>query len=135
MISRIHYLKSYLYPMNCIGVSQSTFLTNCNGRHGLLSSKAVESKLNADDQHSTTRKSPLNIQMLSESLYGQIFKQTSSQLPQVCEDDMKKIQKHLERFDLWHKQTTDVPDVDFKLPHIEGKLYSKRCTRQLLLSI
>ena len=122
MISRIQYLKSYLYPRNCIRVFQSTFLTNYNGRRRLLSSKAVESELKANDQqHSTTRKSPLNIQMLSESLYGQIFKQTSSQLPQVCEDDMNKIQKHLERFDLWHKQTTNVPDVDFKLPHIEGK--------------
>ena len=66
------------------------------------------------------RKNVLNIQMLTESLYTQIFKQQTSKLPEICESDIKKIKKHLEKFDLWNKQTTTLPDVDLKLPEIEG---------------
>ena len=69
---------------------------------------------------STVRKNVLNIQMLTEKLYTQIFKQQTSKLPEICESDIKKIKKHLEKFGLWNKQTTTLDDVDLNLPEIEG---------------
>ena len=92
-------------------------------KHRLLCSRALEAQTNTiqhSDENCAVRKSPLHIQMLSEGLYRQVFKEASSGLPEVNENDLKKIQKHLERFDLWNKQTTTIPDVNFKLPHIEG---------------
>ena len=67
------------------------------------------------------RRNALNIQMISEGLYRQIFKQPSSSLPIVQEEDFNKIQRHLEKFDLWDKEPTTFPEVDFKIPDLEGE--------------
>lgn len=74
------------------------------------------------------RRNALNIQMLSENLYEQIFKQRSSTLPPVPDKDLAKICKHLTRFDLWNKTATTVSDVHLELPDLEGKPRSFQCT-------
>ena len=85
-----------------------------------VTSKPEEDKLLGCGVKQPVRKNVLNIQMLTENLYTQIFKQQTSKLPEIRENDTKKIKKHLEKFDLWNKQTTALPDVDLKLPEIEG---------------
>ena len=85
-----------------------------------LANKPDEDKFFECGIKQPVRKNVLNIQMLTENLYSQIFKQQTSKLPEISESDIKKIKKHLEKFDLWSKQTTALPDVDLKLPDIEG---------------
>ncbi|KAM3828307.1 DNA polymerase subunit gamma-1 isoform 1-T1 [Vipera latastei] len=63
------------------------------------------------------RMNPLGIQMLSKGLHEQIFR--GAQVHHSQEDIQKSIE-HLQRHDLWGKETTTIPDVELQLPRMYG---------------
>ncbi|KAL8197615.1 UNVERIFIED_CONTAM: hypothetical protein K2H54_034334 [Gekko kuhli] len=63
------------------------------------------------------RVNPLGIQMLSKGLHEQIFRGAQMH---YSEEDIQKSVEHLQRHDLWGKETSTVPDVELQLPHIYG---------------
>ncbi|NXI68659.1 DPOG1 polymerase, partial [Anseranas semipalmata] len=63
------------------------------------------------------RMNPLNIQMLSRSLHEQIFRGAQVQ---YSEADVQRSVEHLQRHDLWGKETSALPDVDLRLPRMYG---------------
>lgn len=65
-----------------------------------------------------TRLNPLNIQMLSRNLHDQIFR---GQEPDYREEDVERSIGHLQRHQLWGKETSLLPDVELKLPQMYGK--------------
>ncbi|XP_028305588.1 DNA polymerase subunit gamma-1 [Gouania willdenowi] len=64
-----------------------------------------------------TRMNPLNIQMLSRNLHDQIFRGLQ---PEYKEEDVERSIQHLQRHQLWGKETSLLPDVELKLPHMYG---------------
>lgn len=65
-----------------------------------------------------TRMNPLNIQMLSKNLHRQVFHGLE---PEYREDDVKRSVCHLQKHQLWGKDTSLLPDVELKLPKMYGK--------------
>ncbi|XP_040457086.1 DNA polymerase subunit gamma-1 isoform X2 [Falco naumanni] len=63
------------------------------------------------------RVNPLNIQMLSRTLHEQIFR--GAQVHH-SEAEIQRSVEHLQRHDLWGKETSMLPDVDLQLPHMYG---------------
>lgn len=61
---------------------------------------------------------PLNIQMLSRNLQGQIFR---GQEPEYREEDVERSIRHLQKHQLWGKESSLLPDVELKLPHMYGE--------------
>lgn len=64
-----------------------------------------------------TRLNPLNIQMLSSNLHKQIFRGLE---PEYREDDVQRSIRHLQKHQLWGKETPLMPDVELKLPRMYG---------------
>ncbi|CAH1254097.1 POLG [Branchiostoma lanceolatum] len=64
-----------------------------------------------------TRMNPIDIQMLSKPLHDQIFKQE----PAYPTEDVERSVHHLKTHDLWGKETSPLPEVDFKLPDLLGE--------------
>ncbi|PKU45256.1 dna polymerase subunit gamma-1 [Limosa lapponica baueri] len=60
---------------------------------------------------------PLNIQMLSKTLHEQIFR--GAQVHYSAADIQRSVE-HLQRHDLWGKETSTLPDVDLQLPRMYG---------------
>ncbi|XP_028264401.1 LOW QUALITY PROTEIN: DNA polymerase subunit gamma-1 [Parambassis ranga] len=65
-----------------------------------------------------TRLNPLNIQMLSRNLHAQIFRGLE---PEYKEEAVARSIKHLQKHQLWGKESSLLPDVDLKLPQMYGK--------------
>uniref|UniRef100_A0A669DLD1 DNA polymerase subunit gamma-1 n=1 Tax=Oreochromis niloticus TaxID=8128 RepID=A0A669DLD1_ORENI len=65
-----------------------------------------------------TRLNPLNIQMLSKGLHEQIFQGLE---PEYREEAVQRSIRHLQKHQLWGKDTSLLPDVDLKLPKMYGK--------------
>uniref|UniRef100_A0A3B4V016 DNA polymerase subunit gamma-1 n=1 Tax=Seriola dumerili TaxID=41447 RepID=A0A3B4V016_SERDU len=65
-----------------------------------------------------TRLNPLNIQMLSKNLHKQIFRGLQ---PEYREEDVERSIEHLQKHQLWGKETSLLPDVELKLPQMYGK--------------
>ncbi|XP_065703240.2 DNA polymerase subunit gamma-1 isoform X1 [Patagioenas fasciata] len=63
------------------------------------------------------RMNPLNIQMLSRTLHEQIFR--GAQVHYSAADIQRSVE-HLQRHDLWGKETSTLPDVDLQLPRMYG---------------
>ncbi|XP_035668321.1 DNA polymerase subunit gamma-1-like isoform X1 [Branchiostoma floridae] len=63
-----------------------------------------------------TRMNPIDIQMLYKPLHDQIFKQE----PTYPTEDVERSVHHLKTHDLWGKETSALPEVDFKLPDLLG---------------
>lgn len=64
-----------------------------------------------------TRLNPLNIQMLSRNLHKQIFRGLQ---PKNREEEVQRSIKHLQKHQLWGKETPLLPDVELKLPRMYG---------------
>lgn len=74
------------------------------------------------DEGTNSYYNPLNIQMLSEGLYRQIFRKDRS--PNSGENQQKLVEKSrnvLKQHDLWGKETNTLPEVDIKLPKLHGE--------------
>lgn len=65
-----------------------------------------------------SRLNPLNIQMLSRKLQEQIFRGVQQE---YGEEEVQKSIRHLERHQLWGKESSLLPDVDLTLPHMYGE--------------
>ncbi|NXK73819.1 DPOG1 polymerase, partial [Amazona guildingii] len=63
------------------------------------------------------RMNPLNIQMLSRTLHEQIFRGAHVHYSST---DIQRSVEHLQRHDLWGKETSTLPDVDLQLPRMYG---------------
>ncbi|KAF7241560.1 DNA polymerase subunit gamma-1 [Varanus komodoensis] len=63
------------------------------------------------------RMNPLGIQMLSKNLHEQIFRGARVE---YSDEDIKKSIEHLQKHDLWSKETSTIPDVELQLPHMYG---------------
>uniref|UniRef100_A0ACB8E679 Uncharacterized protein n=1 Tax=Sphaerodactylus townsendi TaxID=933632 RepID=A0ACB8E679_9SAUR len=63
------------------------------------------------------RTNPLGIQMLSKGLHEQIFRGAQVR---YSEEDVQKSVEHLQRHDLWGKETSIIPDVELQLPRMYG---------------
>lgn len=64
------------------------------------------------------RRNPLGIQMLSESIYNQLFREVTSD---DCEaEDLERTKEHLQAHGLWNKTPTVIPNVELMLPELEG---------------
>lgn len=75
--------------------------------------QSLQGKVSTD-----TRMNPLNIQMLSGNLHQQIFRGLE---PEYREDDVERSIQHLQKHQLWGKETSLLPDVELKLPKMYGK--------------
>ena len=64
-----------------------------------------------------TRLNPLNIQMLSRNLHEQIFRGLE---PEYKEEDVERSISHLQKHQLWGKETSLMPDVELKLGTMYG---------------
>lgn len=72
----------------------------------------------------TVRTNEIGIQMLSPNIHHQIFGKEETQNGGVgCVDDktLQVIKKHLSAHDLWDRESTVLPDVNFTLPPLQGK--------------
>ncbi|XP_062246286.1 DNA polymerase subunit gamma-1 [Platichthys flesus] len=65
-----------------------------------------------------TRLNPLKIQMLSKNLHEQIFRGLE---PEYGEEDVERGVKHLQKHQLWGKETSLLPDVELKLAQMFGE--------------
>uniref|UniRef100_A0A3P8XBD4 DNA polymerase subunit gamma-1 n=1 Tax=Esox lucius TaxID=8010 RepID=A0A3P8XBD4_ESOLU len=65
-----------------------------------------------------TRLNPLNIQMLSHNLQEQIFR---GMKPDYEEEKVNRSIRHLQRHQLWGKETSLLPEVELKLPPMYGE--------------
>ncbi|NWX46338.1 DPOG1 polymerase, partial [Steatornis caripensis] len=63
------------------------------------------------------RMNPLNIQMLSRTLHEQIFRGARVRYSAA---EIQRSVEHLQRHDLWGRETSTVPDVDLQLPRMYG---------------
>uniref|UniRef100_A0A8C5RQE8 DNA polymerase subunit gamma-1 n=1 Tax=Laticauda laticaudata TaxID=8630 RepID=A0A8C5RQE8_LATLA len=63
------------------------------------------------------RMNPLGIQMLSKGLHEQIFRGAQVR---YSEKDIQKSVEHLQKHDLWGKETSTLPDVALQLPRMYG---------------
>ncbi|XP_077174016.1 DNA polymerase subunit gamma-1 isoform X2 [Paroedura picta] len=79
-----------------------------------LKKEMVQDTGTASDQQ---RINSLGIQMLSKGLHEQIFRGAQVH---YSEEDIRKSVEHLQKHDLWGKETSTVPDVELQLPQIYG---------------
>lgn len=70
------------------------------------------------EDSSDARLNPLNIQMLSKNLHRQIFRGLE---PNYREEDVRRSIRHLQKHQLWGKETSLLSDVELKLPQMYGK--------------
>ena len=61
---------------------------------------------------------PLNIQMLSKNLHEQIFRGLG---PEYEEEHVEKSIRHLQRHELWGKETSSLGEVELALPAMYGQ--------------
>ncbi|XP_062847248.1 DNA polymerase subunit gamma-1 isoform X2 [Trichomycterus rosablanca] len=80
-----------------------------------MCSGAAEPKVQQDS--SQTRMNPLNIQMLSKNLHEQIFRYPTVE---YLSTNVEKSIRHLEKHNLWGKESSLLTDVDLKLPKMYG---------------
>ncbi len=67
---------------------------------------------------SPCRINPLQIQMLSEALHKQIFRDSTDT---IADRSLKSVEKHLQQHGLWNRPTSIIDDVELKLPPLQGK--------------
>lgn len=80
-----------------------------------LYSTKPQSSLGEDSTE--TRLNPLNIQMLSRNLHKQIFRGLE---PKYRVEEVQRSITHLQKHQLWGKETPLLPDVELKLPRMYG---------------
>ncbi|KAG0719725.1 DNA polymerase subunit gamma-1, mitochondrial [Chionoecetes opilio] len=65
------------------------------------------------------RRNSLGIQMISQGIYDQLFKEFSEEGSQNAED-LEKAKEHLQAHGLWGKTSSVMPSVEIKLPKLES---------------
>ena len=74
------------------------------------------------ERNNSVRRSPLGIQLISSSLYDQIFKDSSvkSDEPHRQSEATSEALTHLRAHGLWGRSPATVPDAEFSLPPLVG---------------
>ena len=69
------------------------------------------------------RYNAVGVQMLSENLHKQIFKEcyTKNYLSDLNKEELDECINHLKKFDLWEEKVNPIKDVELKLPTLKGK--------------
>ncbi|KAJ7311091.1 hypothetical protein JRQ81_006690 [Phrynocephalus forsythii] len=83
----------------------------------LLQEELVAQEMGEAPKQQPPRRNPLGIQMLSKGLHEQIFRGAQVQ---YSEDDVQKSIEHLQKHDLWGRETSTLPDVELQLPPMYG---------------
>ncbi|XP_011605608.2 DNA polymerase subunit gamma-1 isoform X1 [Takifugu rubripes] len=83
----------------------------------LRSLSSTKPQSSPGEDSTETRLNPLNIQMLSRNLHKQIFRGLE---PEYGEDNVQRGIRHLQKHQLWGKETPLMPDVELKLPRMYG---------------
>uniref|UniRef100_A0A3P9MMK1 DNA polymerase subunit gamma-1 n=1 Tax=Oryzias latipes TaxID=8090 RepID=A0A3P9MMK1_ORYLA len=96
-LQRTLFSLQWRYPQYCFSTKP----------HSIQGEDSVETRLN-----------PLKIQMLSKNLHEQIFRGV---VPEYSEEAVERSIKHLQKHQLWGKETSLLPDVVLKLPQMYGK--------------
>ncbi|XP_061773525.1 DNA polymerase subunit gamma-1 [Nerophis ophidion] len=95
-------------PRSLISIKRPWIRTFCSTKlHSLQGEEATE-----------TRWNPLNIQMLSRTLHEQIFRGLQ---PEYREEAVDRSVRHLQKHQLWGKETSLLPDVELKLSKMYGR--------------
>ena len=81
--------------------------------------KRQKLSLSVRENSSQPRRNPVNIQMLTDTLHKQIY--GSGSKSQICSENLKIIQSHLEKHGLANKTTSALSDIDLKLPKLLGE--------------
>ncbi|XP_061678146.1 DNA polymerase subunit gamma-1 isoform X2 [Syngnathoides biaculeatus] len=100
-------------------------LIRCPTHSSVLSKKGIwlrsfcSTKLHSVQGEDTTetRLNPLNIQMLSRNLHEQIFRGLQ---PEYKEEEVQRGLRHLQKHQLWGKETSLLHEVEMKLPKMYG---------------
>lgn len=82
-----------------------------------LNTDGVDKSVPEQKSHNI-RRNPLGIQMLSEGIYKQVFKEVTNE--EFKEEDLERTKEHLQAHGLWNKAPSVIPSVEFKLPELEG---------------
>lgn len=91
---------------------------NNNAQQSKESKDSKDSNLNLKED--STRINEVNMQMLSKLLHEQIFGKDNGP-KQFSEEEIDRIRKNLNSFGINVENATRLPDVDLKLPALEGK--------------
>ena len=102
--------KTYNYHLHNFGYTHVPKVNYCT-------EKSISEKME-NDTNSKSRFNPINIQMLSEALHRQIFRDSSGSQDKVDLDP--NVKDHLDYHGLWAKPTTILPEVEFQLPEMHG---------------
>ncbi|XP_030137690.3 DNA polymerase subunit gamma-1 [Taeniopygia guttata] len=86
-------------------------------RSSSSASRPLPEQPNRDTAAGQRRTNPLNIQMLSRTLHEQIFR--GAQVRYSAEEIQRSV-RHLQRHELWGKETSTLPDVELQLPRMYG---------------
>lgn len=87
------------------------------GASGSSASRPLPEDAGREPAKGQRRMNPLNIQMLSKSLHEQIFRGAQVRYSAA---EIRRSVEHLQRHDLWGKETSTLPDVDLQLPRMYG---------------
>ena len=104
-------------------------MTSCFGRSHRISIKLVRNIISinkerhyqqlSNESAQDTRTNHANIQMLSNNLHSQIFK--NSIVDKLSEDSLNKVKQHLIKHGLWDKSSTTTSTLSFALPELQGE--------------
>ncbi|XP_060816986.1 DNA polymerase subunit gamma-1, mitochondrial [Bombus pascuorum] len=109
-----------LYPLICSAKS--------NYKDSLIEHKDIRTLENENNQKQTynertndsdVRINEINMQMLSKSLYEQIFKNFSKQ-EKIPEEEIEAIKNNLRSYGINTEDASRLPDVNIKIPPLEG---------------
>lgn len=83
-------------------------------------------------QQSGTRTNPVGIQMLSDTLHKQLFRDATNGT--LSKEVIAKIKAHLKKHGLLNKATATLPEVDFELPPMQGtfKICNESCYGEII---
>lgn len=110
-------MSSYLRAANC---TMQRLVNTSFHRLGVCPAKYITVRL-CSGNSGTKRVNPLGIQMLSKSIHEQIFGGITN-ASTYDGGKKRKVEDHLKKHELLSKGTTVQPDVNFKLPPMEGNV-------------
>uniref|UniRef100_T1IPA4 DNA polymerase subunit gamma-1 n=1 Tax=Strigamia maritima TaxID=126957 RepID=T1IPA4_STRMM len=112
MLRSRYKLFSYNLTIECI--------RRCSKTCAAASTKMKPEK-SKNEETPAPRMNSVGVQMLSESLYSQIFGQPKLENQIQHRDRVNQSIDHLKQHELWGKPTDLLPDVKFKIPKLRGR--------------
>ncbi|KAM0735502.1 DNA polymerase subunit gamma-1, mitochondrial [Formica fusca] len=95
-------------------------ITQNNAQEFKKSGNSTDVDTDTNLREDTTRVNEVNMQMLSKSLHEQLFRKDNKQ-ECLSEEEISSIKKNLSTYSINVEDATRLPDVNLKLPILEGK--------------